>query len=67
MTGPTANAPTERSFGHLLSSRLIHHDKCLNQAALRALATGVPTTLCDRRRDLTIISRLPGLIPSTVG
>src|SRR5215469_13979261 len=27
---------------------------------LRALATGVPTTLCDRRRDLTIISRLPG-------
>jgi len=21
-------------------------------AALRALATGVPTTLCDRRRDL---------------
>ncbi len=29
-------------------------------AALRALATGVPTTLCDRRRDLTIISRLRG-------
>jgi Transposase IS116/IS110/IS902 family len=29
-------------------------------AALRAFATGVPTTLCDRRRDLTIISRLPG-------
>ena len=29
-------------------------------AARRALATGVPSTLCDRRRDLTIISRLPG-------
>src|SRR5215469_3039334 len=28
---------------------------------LCALATGVTTTLCDRRRDLTIISRLPGL------
>jgi hypothetical protein len=30
-------------------------------ADLRAIATGVPTTLCDRRGDLTIISRLPGL------
>jgi transcriptional regulator with XRE-family HTH domain len=34
----------------------ITHDNA-RSAALRALATGVPTTLCDWHRDLTIISR----------
>jgi hypothetical protein len=39
----------------------------IRSAGRRALATGVPTTLCDRLGDLTFISRLPELTSKAGG
>ncbi len=56
-------ASIRRLTDQIYARQMTHagRSKPLRTAALRALATGVPITLCDRRRDRTIISRLPGL------
>ena len=56
----TTTAPHSEGLTGAGSTILSELGLVTTTAVLRALATGVPTTLCYRRRDLTIISRLPG-------